>query len=159
MNNLITKYKPKPTPPVTKLSTSSRRKVVNAHVREKDSSSSSDSYESTEDGLYKPLAYKLLNFKHASRGDWKKGKRAIIMEDDENVVENSNEEIDWAAVLGRNEDDNAYDAFDPVHDDSDGKDSLKSEELKTPQILRMNGMKKNLMTTSPCSLRVAVLEN
>ncbi|RYR00221.1 hypothetical protein Ahy_B07g088327 [Arachis hypogaea] len=104
-------------------------------------SDSHDSYESAEDSLYKPgpqdsstesdiegglSAARLREFKlkHAPGAAWKKGKEKIVEEDDGLVVENSDEEVDWAQVLGNRENNQEkYDAYDPIHDDSDGNDS------------------------------------
>ncbi|RYR21633.1 hypothetical protein Ahy_B03g066941 [Arachis hypogaea] len=97
-----------------------------------DSSTESD----IEGGL---SAAKLREFKleHALGAAWKKRKEKIVKEDDSLVVENSDEEVDWLQVLdNRGNNQESYDAYDPIHDDSDGNDSWKSEELKTPPKLR-----------------------
>ncbi|RYR31673.1 hypothetical protein Ahy_B01g056538 [Arachis hypogaea] len=139
---------------------------------------SHDSYESVEDILYKPGAQdsstesdiegglpaaRLREFKleHAPGAAWKKGKEKIVEEDDGLVVENSDEEVDWVQVLGNRENNQeSYDAYDPIHDDSDGNDSWKSEELKTPQTQMRSGvMMMMLMMCTQSSPRVADLVN
>ncbi|MED6220881.1 hypothetical protein PIB30_049008 [Stylosanthes scabra] len=60
-------------------------------------------------------------------------KEKILLEDDGLVTQNSDEELDWAQVLGQNGDGGtSYDAYDPYPHDSDGGDSWHSLELKTP---------------------------
>ncbi|RYQ83006.1 hypothetical protein Ahy_B10g101616 isoform A [Arachis hypogaea] len=72
--------------------------------------SSSDSYDSVKDNLYRPDPFKSSS-------------------DSDIDVENSDEEVDWLQVL-RNNEGSHYDAYNPMHDDSDGNGSWQSKELK-----------------------------
>ncbi|RYR05295.1 hypothetical protein Ahy_B06g085160 [Arachis hypogaea] len=80
------------------------------------------SSDSNIDGGISEAKKRNLKFKHAPGSVWKKGKEKVLVEDDGIIVENSDEEVDWLQVLGNN-DGSHYDAYDPMHDDSDGKDS------------------------------------
>ncbi|RYR12952.1 hypothetical protein Ahy_B04g070209 isoform B [Arachis hypogaea] len=150
------------TKPITRSSARSASKIVKSQDGGDRTSSSSDSYNSVEDSLYRLDPFESstdsdidggiseakkrdLKFKHAPGFAWKKGKEKVLVEDDKIVVENSNEEVDWLQVLGKNHGSH-YDAYDPMHDDADGKDSWQSEELKTPQILKMKLVTKKVMT-------------
>ncbi|RYR15001.1 hypothetical protein Ahy_B04g071724 [Arachis hypogaea] len=105
------------------------------------SSDSSDSYESAEDELYRPGPEA---FENSSDDDSdsevaiarprglkmkkNKAKGNICLEDlseeDELIVQNSDEEVDLGQVIGKSTDvQPPYDAFDAYHDDSDGNDS------------------------------------
>ncbi|RYR30858.1 hypothetical protein Ahy_B01g055628 [Arachis hypogaea] len=110
---------------------------------------SSDSYDSDEDSLYKPMiedsssdddAYdndvckaktvkKDIIFKHAHAAAFAKDKDQVTVEDDAFVEEVSDGDVDLCFVGGTGDD--AYNAYDPGAD-SDGTNSWHSEEMKTP---------------------------
>ncbi|QHO13089.1 uncharacterized protein DS421_15g512560 [Arachis hypogaea] len=114
------------------------------------SSDSSDSYESVEDELYRPgpEAFESSSDDESDsevatarprelkmKKNKAKGKICLedLCEEDELIVQNSDEEVDLGQVIGKApEVQPPYDAFDAYHDDSDGNDSWKSEEMKTP---------------------------
>ncbi|RYR26631.1 hypothetical protein Ahy_B02g060907 isoform A [Arachis hypogaea] len=114
------------------------------------SSDSSDSYESAEDELYRPgpEAFESSSNDESDsevatarprelkmKKNKAKGKICLenLCEENELIVQNSNEEVDLGQVIGKApEVQPPYDAFDAYHDDSDGNDSWKSEEIKTP---------------------------
>ncbi|RYR73108.1 hypothetical protein Ahy_A02g007418 [Arachis hypogaea] len=96
-----------------KQDTGSKKTYISLDDNNDSDSDSHDSYESAEDSLYKPgpqdsstesdiegglSAARLREFKlkHAPGAAWKKGKEKIVEEDDGLVVENSDEEVDWA---------------------------------------------------------------
>ncbi|XLS90359.1 hypothetical protein HN51_066367 [Arachis hypogaea] len=124
-----------------KQDTGSKKTYISLDDNNGSDNDSHDSYKSAEDSLYKPgpqdsstesdiegglSAARLREFKlkHAPGAAWKKGKEKILEEDNGLVVENSNEEVDWAQVLSNRENNQeSYYAYDPIHDDSNGNDS------------------------------------
>ncbi|RYR12951.1 hypothetical protein Ahy_B04g070209 isoform A [Arachis hypogaea] len=135
----ITKPTNKPQPKSTLVNYAKTKPITRSSAR------SASSTDSDIDGGISEAKKRDLKFKHAPGFAWKKGKEKVLVEDDKIVVENSNEEVDWLQVLGKNHGSH-YDAYDPMHDDADGKDSWQSEELKTPQILKMKLVTKKVMT-------------
>ncbi|MED6183200.1 hypothetical protein PIB30_035802 [Stylosanthes scabra] len=157
-----TEAKPKPNPPSkkstkaamvsTKIPTrkSPRSACKSVHIAQNLDGSSSDSYDFVKDALYKPRREESSSDddvecgisqpkrmrtkkKHETNPKLSKMKDKILVEEDSTVTQDSDEEVDWAAVLGHNHGDGAsYDAYDPFPNDSDGKDSWESLELKTP---------------------------
>ncbi|XP_057756370.1 uncharacterized protein LOC130975624 [Arachis stenosperma] len=157
-----------------KQDTGNKKTYISLDDSNSSDSDSHDSYESAEDSLYKPgpqdssiesniegglSAARLREFKlkHAPGAVWKKHKEKIVEKDDNLVVENSDEEVDWVQVLGNRENNQeSYDAYDPIHDDSDGNDSWRSEKLKNPQThMRSGVMMMMLMMCTQSSPRVA----
>ncbi|XP_016207146.1 uncharacterized protein LOC107647593 [Arachis ipaensis] len=114
----VTTTKPtnNPQPKPTSVNSAKTKAITRLSAR---SASSSDS---NIDGGISEAKKRNLKFKHAPGSVWKKGKEKVLVEDDGIIVENSDEEVDWLQVLGNN-DGSHYDAYDPMHDDSDGKDS------------------------------------
>ncbi|RYR42745.1 hypothetical protein Ahy_A08g039188 [Arachis hypogaea] len=148
------KPQPKPTSvdfvktkPITRSSIRSASKIVESQDDRDQTNSSSDSYDSVKDSLYRPDSFESSNdsdidggisearkrnlkFKNALESAWKKGKEKVLVKDDRIIVESSDEEVDWLQVLGNNYG-SYYDAYDPMHDYSDEKYSWQSKELKT----------------------------
>ncbi|MED6145902.1 hypothetical protein PIB30_029501, partial [Stylosanthes scabra] len=154
-----TKTSKKPPPPkptrrstrfIRRSSIGSASKAVEDPITLEDDTNS-DSYDSVEDSLYRPAPEdsssddvdivsgvsaskrKDDRFRNDPQYARDKEKEKIMREDDGLVVENSDEDIDWDQVMGNFEvNHGSYDAYDPLADDSDGKDSWESLEMKTP---------------------------
>ncbi|RYR28684.1 hypothetical protein Ahy_B01g052834 [Arachis hypogaea] len=97
------------TKPITRSSARSASKIVDSQDDGDRTSSSSDSYDSVEDSLYRPDPFessndsdidgrisgarkRVLKFKHALGSAWKKGKEKVLVKDDGIVIGNSDEE-------------------------------------------------------------------
>ncbi|RYR43035.1 hypothetical protein Ahy_A08g039459 [Arachis hypogaea] len=117
----ITKPTNKPQPKSTSMNYAKTKHIIKSSARlaskiveSQDgghrTSSSSDSYDSVEDSLYRPDPFESssdsnidggisearkrdLKFKHAPGSAWKKGKEKVLLEDDGIVVESSDEEL------------------------------------------------------------------
>ncbi|RYR54782.1 hypothetical protein Ahy_A06g030059 [Arachis hypogaea] len=125
----VTTTKPinKPQPKPTSVNSAKTKPITRSSARSaKDNLYRPDPFESSSDsdidGGISGVKKRNLKFKHAPGSVWKKGKEKVLVEDDGIIVKNSDEEVDWLQVLGNN-DGSHYDAYDPMHDDSDGKDS------------------------------------
>ncbi|RYR07903.1 hypothetical protein Ahy_B05g075396 [Arachis hypogaea] len=112
------------------------------------SSDSSDSYESVEDELYRPgpEAFESSSDDESDsevatarprelkmKKNKAKGKICLedLCEEDELIVQNSDEEVDLGQVIGKApEVQPPYDAFDAYHDDSDGNDSPQAPKIR-----------------------------